>query len=171
MTFLIHHIQHRMNALTIDVGYQQHSNYLINKGSKNKDSCMMDPPTTGIKRRWLGHESHLSTKEGSTVFVQYRCRVTCIQPHLQSQGTKCTATWLLRRCRGSRWDQKSTPYLKYLSSQICLHIIKRERKKNEWNTSGPAWEPSGSLHYVSERMRKNIYTFSLLRSSFYRLSL
>lgn len=63
-------IQHQMNALRIDVGYHQHSNYLINRRSKNKDCRVMDPPTTGIKRGWLCWESHLCTKERSAAYRQ-----------------------------------------------------------------------------------------------------
>lgn len=70
----IHQMQHLINTKTTDVGYQQQSNYLIIKKTKtNQRSSMMDPPTTGIKRWWLGHESHLSTKGWSTVF-----RLICI---------------------------------------------------------------------------------------------
>lgn len=63
-------MQHQMNALRIDVGYHQHSNYLINRRSKNKDCRVMDPPTTGIKKGWLCWESHLCTKERSAVYSQ-----------------------------------------------------------------------------------------------------
>lgn len=94
MIFHIHQMQHLINTKIIDVGYQQHSNYLITLKKKKKEqgrSSMMDPPTTGIKRWWLGHESHLSTKGVITCLqTNMHYNVICLRLGLLIPGCKST---------------------------------------------------------------------------------